>query len=232
MAASYGLLMKAQTMIIELLISNVTQARVNLMMLGIRPEAILRLSFDNPTGISEDSQQLLLNMPLVFGSLLLTPDEYLLGNIDKARALRLKAIEQLAVDPTQLRQSWADEANPETFGVMESFFKIHFKNWAKSILIPNHGPMAGDKGLELTMQAREKRQKRFETNLAERSESAFAPDWSGKFQDALATLQIPPFEIYAKAFKEQNGALHLSPRFAAQTLEQTRSFKEEHRVHE
>lgn len=192
------------------------------------PENKIHLS--DMRGIDKDDPQLFLNHSHALGYLLFTPDEYLLGNVGKARELRLKVIDQLLADSSSLDLNWAGQTSTDTkYGTMQTFFDTYFKGWAQHQFTTRVGLMAGDEGRKRREDAFKKRSARLDHNLAERSAAVFDPEYKEHFMQAFAQLTIPSFSVYAEALRQEGGALHLNPRFAAQTIEEAREFKERHK---
>lgn len=181
-------------------------------------------------GIDEDSPDLFLNNSKLLFFLLLTPDEYLLGNIEKAHELRLKAIDQIAAEPNNVNLYW-DQQLPEgeSAGMIQTIFEAYFKGWSQHTFTTRVGLIAGEKkGRDKTRASYEKRKARFEQNLAERSAQAYNPQWSKHFLQAFQEISVPPFSVYAEALRQTGGAIHINSKFAADTIEKARAFRDSH----
>jgi hypothetical protein len=132
-----------------------------------------------------------------FADLLLTPDEYLSGNIQLAGKLR-QSILGLYSEADYLYY-WDRVVVP--------LFDGGYRYWELST----------DKVIEKPV--KESRFTRFNIALAKRSQQSRVPSrYHGAFRYARDKLKLPSLKTYTEAMRESNGSLHIHPQFIAQGI--------------
>jgi hypothetical protein len=148
--------------------------------------------------ISADS---FLESAAFYANFLFTPDEYIGGNIELVRKIRLAAVQKMIAD---------DYSDGDWHSVVESRFNIFFKKW-------------DDLSLHLSRMYKHPkadpsrdRTKRIEERLEKRASQTHNPEkYMEAFRKARSNLQMPDFKTYSQAILSSQGELHLLPRFAA-----------------
>lgn len=126
-------------------------------------------------------------------ALLLTPDDYLLGNTERAGSLRLELLNMVEKESSQYR-FWD---SPDS--VLKSRqFDRYFRSWGMK---------------------EEKRIKRFEEKVTLRSSQTYNDDaWRKGFYRALTNIQVPVFDIYKSALLQTGGKLSLDSQFSSRGI--------------
>lgn len=136
---------------------------------------------------------------------LLTPDNYIIGNIGEARELRLKIVNDLA-QKDDIENLWNSKKS-----LLNRYFNINYRDWS---LINNGTPFNVVDRL-LHRKKDRCRKSRFEKNLDKRAkESNINQDvWKTKYIEALKKFQLPSFEDYRKAVMATDGKLSINTRY-------------------
>ena len=135
--------------------------------------------------------------------LLVTPDEYIVGNIKLARQIRLLILNKLILDG-ELNDGWNGELNQAR---IDKYFSEKIRGWF--FLSSEFAP---DK--------MEERYKRVQNNLDIRSDLAQMPKekYIAEFNKAMNEISPPKISTYWKALQYTNGELHIDKRKASQNI--------------
>ena len=130
-----------------------------------------------------------------------TPDEYIGGNIDLAKELRLKTIQRMDRD-NYSQEDWAF--------VVGSRFDIFFRKW-------------DDLSVHLSWRYKDKKEdvkrdrtRRIKERLKLRANQTHRPkSYIEAFRRSRNEMRIPSFETYSRAMNSTHGSLNLVQRFEA-----------------
>lgn len=121
-------------------------------------------------------------------SLIITPDEYLIGNTHLAAELRKTGVNN-ALDP--FRRDFAEAR-------MDITFQTGYQNWRD---LDHMRP-------ETTRQAHRLRQSRYNAALNKRAAQTHAPErWKAAFEKALHDTWLPDLQVFADCFNFTEGQL-------------------------
>lgn len=152
---------------------------------------------------------------------LLTPDEYVIGNLDLARQVRIGAINSSNIYPNTDR-AWNNKK-----GYLHTVFYKDFKNWPA---VPDERVWAWDpsRGLTMTDVKKESREKwnyqkehkgrlhRFLDRLRLRAQQTRNPNvFINRFMEAYQNLELPDFSVYKEAILASRGELHIDTNYTA-----------------
>ncbi len=140
-----------------------------------------------------------------------TPDEYIGGNIDLARELRLKAVQRMNQDNYR-QEDWEF--------VVGSRFDIFFRKW-------------DDLSVHLSWQYKDKKEdtkrdraRRIEKGLKLRASQTHRPQsYIAKFKRLRDEMRIPSLETYSRAIKNTGGSLNLVRKFEATGIDPSLQIK-------
>jgi len=140
------------------------------------------------------------NKPMDFVNLLFTPDEYLGGNIEIAKKIRLECIEYMELE------NWSETEWREN---ISKRFEIFFSKWddvSSKDVLKYKGNKYGDNS----------RDQRIKKVLQKRAEESRAPrKYIEAFNKVRGEMTIPTMKSYVDAIRATNGSLNLSDQYRA-----------------
>lgn len=137
------------------------------------------------------------------GDILLTPDEFIAGDLEFARELRLGMMEYL--------RSVGGKGKWQRY--IEDWFDTNYRRWSEETVPRREGSGRQIKGADAS------RQGRYNRALEARSKQSGNPEkWQAAFEKAKQDLKVPGFETYASAIWANGGELTLRPQYVSQGI--------------
>lgn len=140
--------------------------------------------------------------------LLLTPDDYIGGNIQIVQDLRLKAVSYLKEQVVGVN-TYED---PEE--TINQYFDLFFRNWSDESSFLARSFRRGKP-------SDRNRSARISSRLEQRAQQTHNPErYKATFEKARNELRVPDLDMYSKAMINTQGALNLSPQHVAVGIQQ------------
>ena len=127
---------------------------------------------------------------LAYLSLLTTPDEYVIGNLDKAQFARMQVLDLIKQSP----QSWTE---------VESQFQGNFINYFRGLP---------------TYHATIRRMQKVLPRIEKRAKQSKIPDYKLAFLKTLDNFKLPSFETFRLGLEATAGELRMIKRYEAQGI--------------